>query len=98
MSVNPWTSAAAARASLRTFINDGPQDRAVKGKQVFGPVDGTNTQFITWEDRLVPGTLVVSINLTDVPANQVTEVDDVMGIFTLAQAPAPQQFVRARYF
>ncbi len=96
--VNPWSSSPQARASLRTFLNDGPQDRPVKGKQVFGPVDGTNTQFITWEDRLVPGTLVVSINLTDVPASQVTEVDDVMGIFTLATPPQAQQIVRARYF
>ena len=98
MAVNPWTSAASARASLRTFVNDGPQDRPVKGKQVFGSVDGTNRQFITWEDRLVPGTLVVSINLTDIPAVQVTETDNVMGLFTLTTAPAAQQIVRARYY
>lgn len=98
MPVNPWTSAAVARADLRTFLNDGPQDRPVKGKQVFGPVDGTNRQFITWEDRLVPNTLVVSVNLTDLTPGQFTEVDDVMGIFTLTTAPAAQQIVRARYF
>lgn len=98
MPVNPWTSAAVARADLRTFLNDGPQDRPVKGKQVFGPVDGTNRQFITWEDRLVAGTLVVSVNLTDLTPADYQEIDDVMGIFTLTTAPAAQQIVRARYF
>src|SRR5262249_54761350 len=57
-----------------------------------------NRQFITWEDRLVPGTLVVSVNLTDLTAGQFAEVDDVMGIFTLTTAPAAQTSVRARYF
>ncbi len=98
MAVNPWVDVPTARADLRRFLNDGPQDRPVKSKQLFGTVDGVNKQFIAWEDRLVPGSVVVSVNLTDLAPGGWTETDPVMGIITLTAAPAAQQIVRARYF
>ena len=47
-----WQTQAAARADLRKFLNDGPLDRPVKNKQVIGVVDGSNKEFMTWDDRI----------------------------------------------
>lgn len=93
-----WASAAAAREDLRVFVNDGPQDRPFKGKMLLGVVDGTNREFLTFEDRLVPGSLVPSIDYAELPAGQWSEVDPVIGHIQLAAAPTAGQSVRARYY
>jgi hypothetical protein len=98
MATNPWLDVSTARADLRRFLNDGPSDRPVKMKQVVGLIDGANKQFMTWEDRLVDGTLVVSVDFVDLAGSQVTVNDSTFGIFTLVAAPQPGQIVRARYY
>lgn len=93
--IGPWPDLATAVAETRAFLNDGPQDKPVKRKQLIGNVNGVNTQFQTWEDRLVPGSMLVFVDFTQVPA---TEIDDVQGVIQLATAPAPGQVVRGRYY
>lgn len=63
-----------------------------------GVVDGANRTFFTFEDRLVPGSLVPSIDYADVTAGQWTEVDPVIGEIQLTTPPTAGQSVRARYF
>lgn len=90
-----WPSVAAAVADLRTFLNDGPQDRLVKQKIVVGAVDGVNTQFFTFEDRIIGSTLVVTVSFVPV---SVTVDDEVTGEFHTAVAPDRDTTVRAQYF
>jgi len=73
---------------LRAFLNDGAQDRPVKNKQLIGVVDGVNTSFLTFDDRVVPGSLVVTVDLAQVPA---TLNDPVMGIIIVTTTPPAQQ-------
>ncbi len=93
-----WPDTTTARNELRAFLNDGPQDRPVKAKILIGPVDGVNTVFFTFDDRLVTGSLVVSIDYVDLPGAQVTLNDPVFGKITLTTPPAAQTTVRGRYF
>src|SRR5262245_2091787 len=93
-----WPDLGVAVAELRAFLNDGPVDRPVKSKQVVGQVDGSNTIFMTWEDRVLPGTLIPSINFVDVAASGYTELDPLMGRFQLATAPQLGSTVRAHYY
>lgn len=90
-----WPDLATAIADLRTFLNDGPTDRPVKQKQLVGEVDGTNAEFFAWEERVVPGTLSVTVDFTPVAA---TLTDPVMGLVTLASPPPGGSTVRGRYY
>jgi hypothetical protein len=91
-----WQTPAEARNDLRRFLNDGPLDRPVKNKQVVGIVDGSNKEFMTWDDRVVPDSLVATVNFE--PVAVATFDDPIMGVFTLESAPAAQKVVRARYY
>ncbi len=93
-----WPDLATARLDLRRFLNDGPKDRFIKQKGIapVGAIDGANTTFFTFEDRLVVGTLVVFVN--GAVASGVTLVDAVQGQFTVTPAPAAQSTIRASYF
>jgi hypothetical protein len=93
--VASWPTVADAVANLRTFLNDGPQDRLVKQKIVVGAVDGVNTQFFTFEDRIIGSTLVVTVSFVPVA---VTVNDEVTGEFHTATAPDRDATVRAQYF
>lgn len=95
MAVNPWTSAQVARDDLRRYVNDGAQDRPIKQKLVFGAVNGQNTKFTTFDDRLVASSFVATVDFVPVTA---TLDDPVMGDFTLASAPLNGSQVRAKYF
>jgi len=90
-----WPDLATAISDLRTFLSDGPTDRPVKQKKLVGECDGTNTEFFAWEERVVPGSLVVNVDFTPVAA---TLTDPVMGLITLASPPAGGSTVRARYY
>jgi hypothetical protein len=83
--------------ALRVFLSDGPTDKPVKGKSIVGPVNGTNVNFYTWDDRLVAGTLRVFVNDVD---STVTILDDdlAIGYFTLAAAPRVDSRILAQYF
>lgn len=93
--IGPWPDLATAVSETRAFLNDGPQDKPVKRKQLVGNVNGSNTQFQTWEDRLVPGSFIAFVDFTQVP---VVELDDIQGVVQLATAPTPGQVVRGRYY
>lgn len=90
-----WASAAEALASLRRFTNDGPTDRPIKDKAVVGPIDGVNTKFMTYDDRVVVGSLVVTV---DNVAVTVTLDDPIRGDFTLSAAPVVNSTVKAHYY
>jgi hypothetical protein len=93
-----WPDVATARADLRTFMSDGPNDRPVKAKQLIGTVDGVNQTFLTWDDRLVDGTFAATIDgVAVIPANVVV-TDPIMGIITFTPAPTQQSVVRAQYY
>lgn len=94
-----WASAAEARDALRAFINDGPTDRPVKLKQVVGSVDGTNVTFFAWDDRIIPGTLVLSLDGIDQPGGFIANTTDyIMGVIVTTTPPPADQALRARYY
>jgi len=100
-----WPSQQAAIDDLRRFVNDGPLDRPVKRKQVIGRVDGINTNFMTWDDRIIPTTLLVSVDDAPYAASQVVVDDPILGTFHLIVSAGPpvappplQSTVRAAYY
>lgn len=103
-----WPDLGSAINDLRRFVNDGPTDRPVKRKQVIGRVDGTNVHYMTFDDRLIDTSLVVSLNDAPYDASQIVVDDPLMGMFHLQAGsdptnqplvPAPaQQSVRAAYY
>lgn len=93
-----WADEGAAVADLRRFLNDGPTDRPVKGKPVVGRIDGINTDFITWDDRLVDGTLRVMDNNLFLPDTAVALVDPILGEFTITPAPATNHTILGVYY
>ena len=93
-----WADLASAVADLRRFVNDGPTDRPIKTKQVIGLVNGVNQEFLTFEDRIVVGTLRVTVDFVPLAPAAVSLVDPVLGMFTLATAPVGGSVVRASYY
>lgn len=97
-----WPDLTTAIGDLRTFLNDGPTDRPIKQKTAVGVVDGTNPNFFTFEDRIVAGTLQVSIDFVaiglQVPPIGLTVLDLVMGHFQLSPPPQSSQVVRCSYY
>src|SRR5512147_374498 len=97
-----WPDLATAASDLRTYLNDNPTDRPIKQKIAIGEVDGYNINYFTFDDRLVAGTLSVTIDFIAAalatPPRTVTLLDPVMGHFTLDPAPAPSQVVRCNYY
>lgn len=84
-----WTQQA-ARDELRRFLNDGPVDRPVKAKKpAVGAVNGVNATFILWEERLVPGTLNVTVNGNLLEEDDLDEVDSEFGKFTFTPQTVP---------
>src|SRR3990172_615176 len=92
-----WPTLGAALTDLRAFLSDGPQDKPVKGKAIIGRIDGVNTGFYTWDDRLVKGSLTVSVNDADA-AVSILDPDLVLGYFTFTTAPPIGAVIRAHYF
>lgn len=93
-----WPTAAAALADLRTFVNDGPQDKLVKVKSVVGDVNAINQTFYTYEDRVVnDGTFTPIVNFADLVSG-FSLVDPIQGRFTITPAPVTTAKVRARYY
>lgn len=90
-----WSDLATAVAQLRTYLSDGPTDRPIKLKTLIGEADGANVEFLAFEERVVDGTLTVTVNFTPVAA---TLTDPIMGVITLAQAPPAGATVRGRYY
>lgn len=90
-----WPDIATAVGELRTYLNDGPQDRPVKQKKLVGEVDGTNTEFFIFEERVVVGSLSVTVNFTPVAS---TLSDPVLGVVTLPTPPDRGTTVRGRYY
>lgn len=95
-----WASLAAATSDLRTFCNDGPQDHLSKSKIIVGPIDGVNTTFFTYEDRIVTTLLPVTVSqdYVDLPASNVTVLDNILGMIQVSPAPPPGVTLRARYY
>jgi len=92
-----WNDMGMATHDLRVFLSDQENDKPVKSKAVVGRVDGVNRAFHTWDDRLVVGTLAVTVNDSVVP---ITLADPMMGRFEFATAPAvdPPPVIRAQYY
>lgn len=100
-----WPSQQAAIDDLRRFVNDGSTDRPVKRKQVIGRVDGVNTNFMTWDDRIISQTLIVSVDDAPYAPAQIVVDDSILGTFHLVAAAGPvpvppplQSTVRAAYY
>lgn len=91
-----WATTTIARDELRAFLNDGTRDRPVKGKKLIGTVDGVNTEFFAYEERLVDdGSLVVTV---DVSVAAATITDATRGVIALTTAPPKQSAVRGQYY
>lgn len=85
-----------AVTDLRVFLHDGPNDRFVKQKIVAGAVDGANTEFFTFEDRILnDARFQVTVDFQLVAA----VIDDAIeGRLHTTLPPAEGTTVRARYF
>lgn len=90
-----WPDYTTAIADLRRFVSDGPQDRPVKLKQIVGVVNGVNKTFLIFDDRILPGSLVVTVDDAVVSA---TLTDPVTGIFETDTPPPVGSTVRAAYY
>jgi hypothetical protein len=102
-----WTDITQAVADLRRFVNDSPTDRPVKRKQVIGRVDGINVNYMTWDDRIIDTSLIVSLDDFQYDPSQISVDDPILGRFHLipttlpnlpAVPPPAQSTVRAAYF
>jgi hypothetical protein len=100
-----WPSQQAAIDDLRRFVNDGSVDRPVKRKQVIGRVDGVNANFMTWDDRIIGPSLIVSVDDAPYAPAQVVVDDPILGTFHLIASAGPpvappplQSTVRAAYY
>lgn len=93
-----WLTVSDYVADLRRYLSDSPVDKPVKGKKVLGDTDGVKTEFMTFDDRLVPDSLTVLIRGQEVPPEDVTVTDLLQGRFVLATAPSPGAEVQARYY
>jgi hypothetical protein len=93
--MSDWTALANVVSDLRTFMHDGPKDRLVKQKMVLGAVDGENTQFFTFEDRIIATTLIVTVDFVPVT---ITLDDAITGEFHTVNPPPMNKTVRAQYF
>lgn len=90
-----WPDLATAVVHLRTYLSDGPTDRPVKQKLLIGDADGTNTDFEAMEERIVPGTVFVTVDFTPVSS---TLTDPVLGLISITPPPGRGQVVRGRYY
>lgn len=100
-----WPSQQAAIDDLRRFVNDGPLDRPVKRKLVIGRVDGVNLNFMTFDDRIIDTSLIVSVDDLPYAVSQVVVDDPILGTFHLIASAGPpvappplQTTVRAAYY
>lgn len=90
-----WPNLATATSELRTYLNDGPFDRPVKQKKLIGEVDGTNTEFFAFEERVVVGSMNASVEFTPVAS---VLSDPILGLVTITPAPQRGGTVRGRYY
>lgn len=96
--MSTWNAVVDAVEDVRKFLNDGPMDKPVKGKRVFGTVDGVNRVFYAFDDRLVLGSLRATVNDVFVAIGDIVIDDPIIGQFTLDTAPAARATVRAHYY
>jgi len=104
--VGTWASLDEAVADLRVFMNDGPLDRFVPHKRLYGVRDGVNMTFFTFEGRIVnkgadqvaSPSVTVMFNDAPLASSQVTVTDFNQGLITLATPAPPNTNVDARYF
>lgn len=98
---------------LRITLADTATDNLVKAKKVLGPINGVNTTFYTFDDRLVAsgnqavcGTplrvFVSNVNspqqiISEIAASGITVTDRVRGEFQLSYAPSGQLALIASY-
>jgi len=103
-----WTTTAQAISDLRTLIADGPTDKLCDQKLVFGPINGVNTRFKTFELRRVtdftapivsPSPVGVFKNFVILnPSTDLSTDDLTSGTFNLAVAPVDGDEIRASYY
>jgi hypothetical protein len=101
-----WTDGPTAILALRTLIKDNANDKYCAQKKVIGVIDGTNTQFKTFENRRVTDftTAVAPLGVFINGAYVAAASDDLasanIGSFTLTTAPTQtgRQVVTASYY
>lgn len=101
-----WVSVAAATTDLRTLISDGPTDKNVYRKKLFGDTNAVNTYFRSFDRRRVTNfsdptlafPLGVFINGVRVANSGISADDPLSGEVTLATAPTNTQRVEASYY
>jgi hypothetical protein len=94
-----WTTAV---ADLRTKLSDGPTDKLMAFKRVFGKIDGTNTLFKTFEFRRLTNFTTATSPLglyVDGALTPAAAADDIStGYFTVASAPSDGSVLEATYY
>lgn len=93
---------------LRRFLRDTVDDNLIKSQAVAGDRNGTNTQFLTFFDRLYASGVQSSVadprqrlraflNGTELVASGVTVTDATRGEFTISAAPTTSQELKVTY-
>lgn len=96
--MSTWTTAA---SDLRTLISDGPNDHYVYRKKCFGPCDGSNRSFKSFEPRRVTDftTSVAPLQVyKGSTAVTVTTDYTTQGEFVLTTAPVDGDVITASYY
>lgn len=92
-----------ALSEIRELVSDGATDKLRFRKRVIGVLNGTNTNFKTFEFRRVTDFTTASLPLgvfisdASTPAT-VTFDDPISGAFTLSAPPSTSDFVEASYY
>ena len=89
------------KADLRRLLSDGDQVKRAFQKVVIGPVDGINADFVTLENRYVPGSVDLYVDgLLVVKGTNYTEQDPVAGLIRFQPGYIPNQnaIIKASYY
>jgi hypothetical protein len=97
-----WTDPS---GDLRTLLADGPTDNLIKDKLLIGPINGVNTTFYTFEDRLTASgnqsvcgePISLYLNKVEISASGITVTDQVRGQVELSFAPSGQLKLTGSY-
>lgn len=101
-----WADSPTAITALRTLVKDNPQDKLCSTKEVIGERNGSNKIFKTFEYRRLTDfsstglsfPLGLYLNGTMMSSTGVGQDDMASGAFSLVNAPADTDTLRATYY
>lgn len=101
----PWANSAVAITALRTMLSDNPTDKYAYRKKVFGPLNGINVNFKTFEYKRITNFTAISTvgfgvykNDTLLAMSAIASDDTQEGEFLLNTPPIDGDTLTASYY